>query len=156
MKTLLLVRVEKTKTWKSMSKSNSMIFDKSKLKCLTCHKSGYFKKDCYKKWTKSDTIEIVVSLNGDCYECIGSLVVMSLDKEKDFGHELTMLLSHVPNERVWILDQKESWVVWLGNSIKIAKLLVLVWLDLNCLITIRSLFSPLWGIFPKLSEIYFL
>lgn len=61
---------------KGMSKSNR--FDKSKLKCFTCHKTSDSMMDCPRKKSNDYFIYIVVASDENSYESVGALLVSSL------------------------------------------------------------------------------
>lgn len=50
---------ENQKGKKFMSKSKSTVFDKSKLKYFTCHKTNHFKKDCLEIRNKGVSMKIL-------------------------------------------------------------------------------------------------
>lgn len=72
----------------SNSKSKSKVFNKSKLKCFTCHKTIHFKKGYPERGSMSDYVHIEVVLDEYGYECACALMVTSLGRGQDLGYGL--------------------------------------------------------------------
>lgn len=75
-------RGKKGKRYKSKSKSK--VFDKSKFKCFTCHKTCHFKRDCLERGNKGNFVQIGSASDEDGYKIVSILVVNVLETEKSW------------------------------------------------------------------------
>lgn len=60
----------------SKSKLKFKVFDNSKFKRFTCHKTTHFKKDCPQRGSKDGFIQIMIVSNKDSYESVGALLMV--------------------------------------------------------------------------------